>query len=313
MTSVFYVSAHSKIPKKTKPNFSEINSIPENTYIIMKASCGEYSWLDDSGFVEKYLTTPEGVQYLQNVVLKSNQISIDGKRIYRPGEIGPINQVLNFKQRENNFFLGVNIAPLNVQKTKNNMKEKVFLLSRTFFEDFYKNFHYVYKTRFDNLNEEGTGFEEDPSVFKDKEDLVFNLMDMMSTYGGSLDLMSYYQFEKLLTDEQYFKNFIDKKIKINNSSQTIKISDLMSSKGPAIYVIDTCRAYRKVTFVKDILRVEGSKKKGFGALSVRRSDMKKSLSKLNPQTCAKYEERLLNALKTIPTLSMIEQTRRELI
>ena len=77
MTTVFYVSAHSKIPKKTKPSFQEISSIPDNTYIIMKASCGEYSWLDDTGFVEKYLTTPEGVQYLQNVVVKSTQSFMD--------------------------------------------------------------------------------------------------------------------------------------------------------------------------------------------------------------------------------------------
>lgn len=310
---VLYVSAHSKIPKKTKPNFREINSVPENTYIVMKAYCGEYSWLNDSKFVEKYLTTPEGVQHLQNVVLKTNQDSIDGKRIYRPGEMGPINQVLNFQQRKNKFFLGVNVAPLNVQKTKNNMKEKVFLLSRSFFENFYKNFHEVYKTGLNNVEEEGTGYEEDPSVFKDKEELVFNLMDMMSTYGGYLGLMTYYQFEKLLTDEQYFKNFIDKKIKINNSSQTIKISNLVTSKGPAIYIIDTCRAYRKVTLVKNILHFAGSKKKGFGAISVRRDGIKKALSKMDPETRAKYEERLMNALETIPKLSMNEQMRRELI
>ena len=313
MTSVFYVSAHSKIPKKTKPNHSEISSIPDNTYIIMKASCGECSWLDDIGFIEKYLTTPEGVQYLQNVVLKTNQDFIDGKRIYRPGEIGPINQALNFKQRENKFFLGINTAPINIQKTKINMKEKVFLLSRTFFEDFYKNFHDVYKTSFNNVDEEGTGFEEDPSVFKDKQELVFNLMDMMSTYGGSMGLMTYYQFEKLLTDEQYFKNFIDKKIKVNNFSPNVKISDLVTSKGPAIYIIDTCRAYRKVTIEKDILHVASSKKKGFGALSVHRAGIKKALSKMDPEMRAKYKERLMNALETIPKLSMRESSRGEYI
>ena len=309
--TIFYVSAHSKIPKKTKSAFMEINSVPQNTYIIMKSQCGEYSWLDDTAFIEKYLTTPEGVRYLEDFVTKTSQSEIDGKRIYRPGDIGPINQVLNFKQKENKFFLGVDIAPLNSEKIKNNSKQKVFKLDRNFLENFYKNFYTIFKS--DDDDDDDTGFEENPGIFMNKEQLIFNIMDMMSLYANSIELMTFYQFEKLLTDEKYFRNFINKKVKINSFTENIKISQLLEKKGPAIYVIDTCRAYRKVTYVGDMIHVAASRKKGFGALSVRRDGVKKALSKMKPDNRKKYEERITNALQTIPKLTIKERTVSETI
>jgi hypothetical protein len=125
--------------------------------------------------------------------------------------------------------------------------------------------------------------------------------------------MTFYQFEKLLSDEKYFKNFINKKIKINSFPENIKISQLLKKKGPAIYVVDTCRAYRKVTYVGDMIHVAPSRKKGFGALSVRRNGVKKALSKMKPDTRKKYEERIMNALQTIPKLTLKEQTISETI
>ena len=313
--SVFYVSAHSKIPKKTKSAFREINSIPDNTYIIMNTQCGKYSWLDDTGFLEKYLTTPEGVKYIRDFVLNTNHIFIDEKRIYRPGEVGPINQNLDFRQIKNTFFLGVNTAPINIKKIKNNMKEKVFQLDRNFFENFYKNFYIIFEPLLYNLNnnDNWSVYEKDPTKFKDKNDLIFGLMEIMSLYGGSVENMSYYHFEKLSTDENYFKKFIDKKIKVNTYSEKIKISNFVKNKGPAIYIIDTCRAYRKVTYVDGIFHVNASKAKGFGELRVNSRVVQKTLDEMRPEMRKNYEERLQNAMKTIRKLRVVENTRTELI
>ena len=300
--SILYVSAHSKIPKR----YREIDEVPPNTYIIMKVKCGEYSWVNDTAFVDKYMTTPEGIGHIRDFVMNTDQLEIDGKRIFRPGEVGPIDQTLSFKQNPSErIFLGVNAAPLNVQKIQN----VVHHLDRPFLENFYRNFHVVFKTLYDNGV---TGFAEDPVSFKDKNELVFNLMDMMSTYAGSVDLISYQQFVRLMTDEAYFRNFVNKRVRLNNPPADIKISDLVHERGPGIYVIDTCRAFRKVTITGGIIEVAPSAKKKRKALRIRegRSGIKK-LSRLSPDTRRNYEQLITNAMGTIGDLKRRETVRAE--
>lgn len=302
--SIFYVSAHSKIPKL----YREIDEVPLNTYIIMKTECGQYSWIDDTAFVEKYLTTLEGVRSLRDFVTTTDHLEIDGKRIFRPGEVGPVDQKLSFRQNPSErIFLGVNIAPVNVKKIQN----LVYHLDRNFLENFYIDFHVVFKGLYDNGV---TGFAEDPASFKDKNELVFNLMDMMSTYAGSINTMSYQQFERLLTDKSYFTNFVNRRVNVNSAAPAdIQISELVREQGAGIYVIDTCRAHRKVTIHKDVVHVAPSRKKGFKGLQVRMGSVKKMLSGMKPETRQKYEPRITNAMRIIPELRRREQVRTELI
>ena len=141
---VYYVSAHSKIPKKSGPG----PTILSNTYLIMTAKCGEYASVENQSFLKKWLNTDEGVKRLKNLVLAgTHPLNINGRRVYGPGNEGPPNQPLDFlnsKGQREVFYLGITRAPINLEQIKADALNRIRRLPKSFLIKAFKHVKEIY-------------------------------------------------------------------------------------------------------------------------------------------------------------------------
>ena len=237
---VYYVSAHSKIPKKS---VKHIDRIPDNTYLIMTTECGRYSYPENQNFLHKWISTADGVQRLKNLVKTGDHpLFINGKRIYRPGSKDrPVNQVLGFtesKRIRETFYLGITRAPVNLQTIKTNALNRIRALSKSKLVEAFNAVKNIY-------DRERTNSEKMRPI--DLINEISRMITIMMT-GGTRKHVSTEQLEKVIMSRKYRNNLlVSHDVPFEYIIRGNKlISDLLKESGSGIYIIDTCRGIAKI-------------------------------------------------------------------
>ena len=235
---VYYVSAHSSIPDVG----NHIDKIPPGTYLVMTTQCGNLSYVENKNFLHRLLGTEEGVKYLTNYITSTNApVYFNDKRIYRPGNKGPVNQVLEFaKNAKNAFFIGIQQAPINVRKIQGDATERIKQIPRVVLIQVYNEIVH------DNQLPELMSTEK---LIKKINQKIHILV------GGTI---SQEQVEKIILDPQYSHDlFVTGKERITHVVTGNKSIDQILKEGPTgIYIVDACRGIYGVSEYEGLTRVK---------------------------------------------------------
>jgi hypothetical protein len=241
---VYYISAHSEIPRKGHVSHTHIPKIPENTYLIMTTECGKVSYVTaENAFLKKWINSPEGIESLKSLInTGTHPLYVNGRLVYSPGNEGPINQVLDFIKngKPEIFFLGVKKAPIQMRNLEGDYAKKIKDISREKLLEVYRKLADPKNTskNWNHLND------------YDEADLVDEIQSMMAKERNynQYSKISYPQLYMAITDNAYFKEFIlDKQTPFEQLFEgSKKISKILEEHGPGIYIIDACRVYGKI-------------------------------------------------------------------
>jgi len=269
----FYVSAHSGIHRSHIA--APVREIPPNTYVIMTTVCGRYSLSTNTNFTNKWLRTPEGINALAKHITQTGNMFVNGKRIFRPGDVGPVvNQILSFNQKSNqhyeHLFLGITEAPLGAVNLYKSANSKIRRTSAEHFSNLlfklrqfvYINGTYAYYDSVNSGNNNGT--EEsvnittiEPRQFDslDISEKIYAIQTLFSDpiLGNGLNIAAD-QLLKALHDSDYADKLMSGEIPIRSfNSGDVRMSGLLAQHGPGVYIIDTCRAIRHTTISNNLM------------------------------------------------------------
>ena len=262
---VYYVSAHSKIPKKSS---SAGPTILSNTYLIMTAKCGDYASVENQSFLKKWLSTDEGVKRLKNLVLGgTHPVNINGRRVYRPGNDGPPNQPLDFlnsKGQREVFYLGLTRAPINLEQIKADALNRIHRLPKSFLIKAFKHVKEIYDADRSNSNAENEQESPQPERMSPKA-LISEIDTMVYIMSSSNKRVSIEQLEKVIYSRTYSRKLlVNRTIPFEYTINGSKNISQLIREGPGIYIIDACRGISGVEKnVKGITTVFPSKKQKY--------------------------------------------------
>ena len=247
---VYYVSAHSKIPKR---GGVYIDRIPDNTYLIMTAECGRYASVENQNFLSKWISTPEGTERLKDLVRTgTHPLSINGKFVYGPGKEGPINQVLEFAKSaviRDTFYLGITRAPVNLRKIRTDALSRIRRLPKEKLVKAFKAVKKIYDIERSNSNaenEEKSIRPEDMSPMAIVTEISFMVSNTVGGWTGKN--VSTEQLEKVIRSPEYRMHLmVLRDVPFEYIIQGNKsISKLLKEDGSGIYIIDACRGIAKI-------------------------------------------------------------------
>ena len=313
---VYYISAHSTIPHKENELHTHIPAIPEHTYLIMTTKCGKLSSVSaENAFLKKWINSPEGIESLEKLIdAGTHPLYVNGRRVFSPGNKGPINQILKFvnENKPEIFFLGVKKAPIQMRNLEGDYEKKIKKISR---KDLLK----VFKKLFRLANPENTNEEWSYLNDHDDADLVAEIQGMIAkrrNYNES-SKMAYPQLYMAITDLDYFNKFvIDKKTPFEQLYEgNLKISEILAKHGPGIYIIDACRGYRRIERGKDYIEIKPDEtrilKKSVMLLRnwtpADLNFLEKDLKQITHEQRLHVEERLANWERTVKPLRSNEK------
>ena len=313
---VYYIASHSEIPRKENVSHAHIPEIPENTYLIMTTKCGRLAAVsEENAFLKKWINSPEGIERLKKLINAGNHpLYVNGRRVFFPGNKGPINQVLDFinENKPEIFFLGVKKAPIQMRNLAADYAKKIKEISR---ENLLKVYKKLTKTENKNLNHLNDF---------DEADLVAEIQSTIAKLliNNEFAQMAYPQLYMAITDNAYFKEFvIAKTIPFEHIVfGTSKISKILAKHGPGIYIINACRGYRRINRGKLLVEIKPDETKILNkSVFLQRgwfeSDLKYLLEigRITPAQKLHVEERLANWERTVKPLRRNEKDPKKKI
>jgi hypothetical protein len=242
---VYYVSAHSVISKINDEN--HIQRVPRDTYIIMKVNCGLSSYVKNTSFENRWLSTTRGTESLRRWVESGMNTFINGQKqkIFRPGNKGPLDQVLHFANADpltrETFFLGIKEAPINVRKLQGDAEERLQRIDK---QKLIKVFKAVEKRYFKNTNENLDYVKISDLQTLEEKEIIFEIKFMLAAIVNAVEILPE-QLETLINDRTFWRldKFMDGKIPVEKAIVGTRTISKIIKSGPGIYIIDACRDY----------------------------------------------------------------------
>ena len=244
---VYYVSAHSEIPELgATPNNKYIEHVPKDIYIIMKVKCGVSSYVKDTSFENRWLSSANGTNRLREFIATGANTFYNGQkqRIFRPGQKGPFNHLLQFANSEpskrETFFLGIKKAPFNVQRLQNDAAKRMLGIKKGVLIEAFRAVEPRYAKE---MKEKNTIFvTADQLEPMSAANIIAEIKFMLNAIVGTLDIVPE-QLELILEKPWYLQQFMDRRIPVKTIiSGSHRISEIIKT-GPGIYIIDACREY----------------------------------------------------------------------
>ena len=247
--SVYYVSAHSEIPELgATPNNKYIEHIPKDIYIIMKVKCGLSSYVKDTSFENRWLSSANGTNRLREFIATGANTFYNGQqqKIFRHGDDGILfNHLLQFANsdpsKRETFFLGIKKAPINVKKLQSDAAKRILKIDKRLLIQAFQAVErrYVEKMDEDPPPDYVTADQLQPMS---ADNIITEIKFMLTAIVDTLDIAPE-QLELILGKQWYLKKFMDKRIPVKIViSGSHRISEIIKT-GPGIYIIDACRDY----------------------------------------------------------------------